>query len=305
MNFDALETFYWVARLSSFRKAADKLFLTQPAVSQRIRHLEEQLGVTLLERRRPSVRLTSRGQQCLQHVERILEARSDLQEIVASDEHLTGMISMGVGETVAMTWLADLLLDLERAYPSIDVNISIDTTSRLWDGLRHSLYDVILVGGLALPHEYGSDLLGSAEAVWVARKGYEGNHQATPQDLAGQRVLSLHRGSFLHGVVARWFSEAGITPSRWVLSSNLSSLLTLTVKGFGLSLVPRPIVADLVRTGTLVEISPCPAIPAIDFLAAYPLSEFSQFGPAVAEIAMRRSTFYSPQTTGADDDARH
>lgn len=300
MNFDALETFYWVARLSSFRKAADKLFLTQPAVSQRIKHLEDQLGVTLLERTRPSVRLTSSGRQCLTHVEKILEARSDLQEVVASDDHLTGMISMGVGETVAMTWLAELLLDLERAYPAIHVNISIDTTPRLWDGLRHSLYDVVLVGGLTLPHDYGSDSLGRTEAVWVGGSGYEGRREASPGDLAGQRILSLHRGSYLHGVVARWFSEAGVAPSRWVLSSNLSSLLTLTVEGFGLSLVPRPVAADLVRTGTLVEISPLPSIPSIEFIAAYPLSGFPQFGPAVGQMAKRRSTFTDVGTTGVD-----
>lgn len=294
MNFDALETFYWVARLSSFRKAADRLHLTQPAVSQRIRHLEEDLGATLLERSRPSVRLTPKGQQCLQYVERMLSARSDLAHAVGSGDNLTGMISMGVGETVAMTWLGDLLLDLELAYPGLDVDISIDTTDRLWDGLRNNLLDVVLVGGLTLPAHYRWDSLGTTELVWVARADYEGGREATPALLAGERVLSLHRGTFLHGVVKHWFADGGVVPSRWVLSSNLSSLLALAMEGVGLGLVPRPVALEPLRTGSLVEITPRPAIPPIEFLVACAPSSFSALGAAVAKLAIKRSTFRLP-----------
>ena len=80
IDFKALETFIWVANLRSFRRAAEKLNTTQPAVSTRIAQLESFLGHRLLERDRRAVAPTPKGQEFLVHAERLIRLREEMIE---------------------------------------------------------------------------------------------------------------------------------------------------------------------------------------------------------------------------------
>lgn len=95
MNFKSLEVFYWVVNLNSFDKAAVKLHTTQPAVSQRIASLEEELGIKALERSSRTIKLTAKGRVLYDYAERFMALRAEMMLKVAEDDSYGGVIRLG------------------------------------------------------------------------------------------------------------------------------------------------------------------------------------------------------------------
>jgi DNA-binding transcriptional LysR family regulator len=106
IDFKTLETFVWVATLGSFRGAAEKLNTSQPAISQRIGQLEEALDLRLFQRDSHSTSPTAPGRKLLKYVERCDRTAT------------SGVLRLGVAETIVHTWLSSLLKDVYGRYPS-------------------------------------------------------------------------------------------------------------------------------------------------------------------------------------------
>jgi LysR family transcriptional regulator, low CO2-responsive transcriptional regulator len=124
MDFDQLETFLEVARLSSFSRAAEKRFRTQPAISSQIRSLEEEVGAKLLDRSGGKVSITASGKLFLKFAEEILEARKRMLTAVAENERIPkGEIVVGANEGTCLHVLPEVFAEFKKQYP--DVNISI------------------------------------------------------------------------------------------------------------------------------------------------------------------------------------
>jgi len=124
MDFDQLETFLEVARLSSFSRAAEKRFRTQPAISSQIRSLEEEVGAKLLDRSGGKVSVTASGKLFLKFAEEILEARKMMLTAVAESERVPkGEIVVGANEGTCLHILPEVFAEFKKQYP--DVNISI------------------------------------------------------------------------------------------------------------------------------------------------------------------------------------
>jgi DNA-binding transcriptional LysR family regulator len=124
MDFDQLETFLEVARLSSFSRAAEKRFRTQPAISSQIRSLEEEVGAKLLDRSGGKVSITASGKLFLKFAEDILEARKMMLTAVAETERVPrGEIVVGANEGTCLHILPEVFAEFKKQYP--DVNISI------------------------------------------------------------------------------------------------------------------------------------------------------------------------------------
>ena len=90
INLTQLQTFLWVASLHSFRKTAEKMSTTQPAISARIARLEETLGVRLFERETSFIRLTAKGVELLPYAEKLLMTSAQLVDRISQEENLSG-----------------------------------------------------------------------------------------------------------------------------------------------------------------------------------------------------------------------
>jgi LysR family transcriptional regulator, low CO2-responsive transcriptional regulator len=124
MDFDQLETFLEVARLSSFSRAAEKRFRTQPAISSQIRSLEEEVGARLLDRSGGKVSITASGKLFLTFAEEMLEERKMMLTAVAENERIPkGEIVVGANEGTCLHVLPGVFAEFKKQYP--DVNISI------------------------------------------------------------------------------------------------------------------------------------------------------------------------------------
>jgi len=124
MDFDQLETFIDVARLSSFSRAAEKRFRTQPAISSQIRSLEEEVGARLLDRSERKVSLTASGKLFLKFAEDTLDVRKAVVTAIAETERVPrGEIVVGANEGTCLHILPEVFAHFKKQYPDVSVNI--------------------------------------------------------------------------------------------------------------------------------------------------------------------------------------
>ena len=112
-----IETFFWVATLGGFRAAAEKLSATQPAISPTHRLARIGPGRAPVRPRRAWHQAHRQGRELLSHAERMLQMRRDMQEAARAKSVMSGMLRLGVSETIVHTWLPRLMEHLHDAYP--------------------------------------------------------------------------------------------------------------------------------------------------------------------------------------------
>jgi LysR family transcriptional regulator, low CO2-responsive transcriptional regulator len=124
MDFDQLETFLEVARHTSFSKAAEKRFRTQPAISSQIRALEDEVGAKLFDRSGGKVSLTGAGKAFQKYVEETLEARRSMLTTIGEMERVPkGEIVVGANEATCLHVLPEVFAEFKKQYPEVNVGI--------------------------------------------------------------------------------------------------------------------------------------------------------------------------------------
>src|SRR5438445_12451192 len=124
MDFDQLETFLEDARLSSFSRAAEKRFRTQPAISSQIRALEEEVGARLLDRSGVKVSITASGKLFRKYAEEALEARKVVLTAIGETERVPrGEIIVGANEGTCLHILPEVFAEFKKQHPDVAVNI--------------------------------------------------------------------------------------------------------------------------------------------------------------------------------------
>ena len=124
MDFDQLETFLEVARLSSFSRAAEKRFRTQPAISSQIRSLEEEVGAKLLDRSGGKVSITASGKIFQKYAEDAIGSRKAAIIAIAETERVPrGEIIVGANEGTCLHVLPEVFAEFKKLYPDVAVNV--------------------------------------------------------------------------------------------------------------------------------------------------------------------------------------
>ena len=149
MDFDQLETFLEVARLSSFSRAAEKRFRTQPAISAQIRGLEDEIGAKLLDRSGGKVSLTGAGKAFQKYAEDAIQARRAVVTAMAEMERVPrGEIVVGANEGTCLHVLPEVFSEFKKQYPGVSVNINRLESAGILSGIIDNSVDC---GVMSLP----------------------------------------------------------------------------------------------------------------------------------------------------------
>ncbi len=149
MDFEQLETFLEVARRSSFSRAAEKRFRTQPAISSQIRALEEEVGAKLLDRSGGKVSITAAGKLFQKYAEETLEARKAVLTAIAETERVPrGEIVVGANEGTCLHILPEVFAEFKKQYPDVAVNITRADYSKILESVIDNSVDF---GFVSLP----------------------------------------------------------------------------------------------------------------------------------------------------------
>jgi len=149
MDFDQLEIFLEVARLSSFSRAAEKRFRTQPAVSSQIRALEEEVGARLLDRSGGRVSLTAAGKLFFKYAEETIAHRKNIVTEIAETERVPrGEIVVGANEGTCLHILPEVFAQFKRDYPKVSVSIKRSDYAKILESILENEVDF---GVVSLP----------------------------------------------------------------------------------------------------------------------------------------------------------
>ncbi|WP_249976321.1 LysR family transcriptional regulator [Vreelandella olivaria] len=285
MNIRTLKTFVWIARLGSFRAAAKRLYSSQPSVSARIAGLEEELGVELFDRIGRHVKLTAKGRELLVYAEKMLNLHSEMLQVVAQPTAIHGTIRLGVSETIAHTWLPQMIERVSEAYPAINLELDVDISVNLADKLvNHDIDIAFLMGKVNQPGMINRRLC-RYSLVWVASPHLAiPDTPLSPAGLATWPIITYPRQSQPYTNI-RSLVDPMNHSTRIHSSSSLSTIIRMTVDGIGISALPREIIQQELAMGRLKQFEVEVSIPDLVFNAAYSVAPGDNVVQAVAEIA--------------------
>lgn len=244
MDVQALRYFVEVARRQGFTRAGHALHVTQPAISKRVRSLEDELGTPLLVRERRRVLLTEAGRIVFERAQGILDALRVIEEEVAEiSATKRGRLKLGMTPIVAVTSLPPLLAEFHREYPGIVLELREEGSHELEKLVSDRELDV---GAVVLPTDekvFGMLPLVQDDLAVVL-------HAAHP--LARRRALALrdlrdspfalYRPEFaLHAQIVEACRRSGFTPSVVSESSHWDFIVEMVAAGIGVALLPRTI----------------------------------------------------------------
>ncbi len=289
MNLKQIEAFVQVARTGSVSAAAARLNATQPAISMRLRELERSMDADLLDRSLRTIRLTPVGRAFLDHAERIHAMTEEALAEFGTARAITGHIRLGVTETVALTWLPDLVGAINNRFPEVAVELGVDLTEGVWNRLNTGDLEVALLPGPVGGPNLESRSLGFIRYDWMASPSLNiPDRPLTPTDLAAWLIITLGRESNFHDVIEAWFQHHGARPRRIDVCNSLGVVASLTMAGLGIAMLPPSIFAGEQRLKTLETL---PRLEELEFVAAYPRNMESPLIRFIVDMAQTVSTF--------------
>ena len=249
-----LKVFRTVAEHLNFRKAAEHLFLTQPAVTLQIKALEDDLGVRLFDRAANSVALTPQGTLLLGYATKIATLVSEAeQELGAEDGKVSGELSLGVSTTIAQYVLPRLLGAFLDEHPRVQFSLHSGNTDEVVHLLLESKLSIGLIEGPARDRGIRTEHFMQDELVLITPPAFESNRLSRDQLLASSLLMREH-GSGSRHVVETALEKAGLRLKTFKKVMDLDS--TETIKsaveaGLGIGFVSRWAISKELELGAL------------------------------------------------------
>ena len=245
MNLRFVEAFYWVVTLRSVTRAAEKMHLTQSAMSSRIAALEEELGTLLLDRRDKQFRVTVAGTRFFGHAEKLLAMQREIKAEMGGNVSQAVTLRVGAIESVLHSWLIDWVQAMRDRHPALALELTVETSPILVDQLKRGSLDMALA---ALPASGGgvrAAALPQMEMVFVGHSALHRRRRYTLAELAQLELLTFQRGSQPHVALLDMFRRAGLEPLRVHSISSISAMAQLVEGGLGVATLPKAVVEKL------------------------------------------------------------
>lgn len=278
-----LETFCAVAETGSLSKAAERLHITQPAVTRQIKALEQELGAVLLTRTTHGVALTPMGDRLLPHARQALAAVAACRRVATDAGPGPGRLSVAAGNMIMQFVLPPVLAQVKAARPGLQLELHAGHYQECLDLLITYRVDLALIATPQIPPGLKARPLFTDPMMLVAApcSRLAEQPESSLAELAGVTVLVLPRDSGLRQRVIRVLWEAGID-HKLEEYPTVETLKTMVALDLGVTLLPRSAVADEVAQGRL---------------AAIPLRDWPDQGQAV--LAVTRSEGELPEPARA------
>lgn len=293
MNTRFLEAFIWVVRLGSFRAAAERLNMTQAAISSRIAALEQDVSLRLFDRETREVRLTSAGRLFLDHAEAILSAERRMRSAVSETGIVAGRVRLGIVETVLHTWLIDFLQTVHAAHPGLEIELTSEPTHRLHEQLRRGTLDVILQTDPVLGESIRNRDLGSMIMGWVGPPTTAQDGSCALEQIMAGDVITMTRGSQPHTALLLTCERTGLDPKMIHCVSSMDAIVRLVEAGLGFALVPRAAVREQIASGRLREPRTSAPLPPLRLVASFTDDPSSDAATRIVDLAWTQATRYA------------
>jgi len=248
MDINNLRAFVNVAEHGSFSLAAERLHLTQPAVSKRVAVLESELGTRLFDRIGHQVTLTEGGQQLLPRARNMLNEVTDIKRSLANlTDQVTGTLSMGTSHHIGLHRLPPVLRKFSQHYPEVQLDIQFMGSENACNAVEHGQLELAIA---TLPTKPSSQL--ELTAIWndplcfVAGKNHPlaNIHQPELKSLSEYQAVLPGIGTYTRDILEQALTPRGITIQTGISTNYLETLKMLVSIGLGWSLLPGTLLND-------------------------------------------------------------
>ena len=264
IKLELYRVFAEVAQTGNISAAAQKLYISQSAVSQSIRQLEQQLQVRLFSRSTKGVTLTSEGKTLLEYVSHGLGLiQSGEEKLAQSRELLTGELIIGASDTVTKTYLLSRLEAFHKAYPDIRIRILNGTSQMVLDYLHGGQVDIAFASEMQDERTYEIRRCVDTHTVFVASPDYpcDFDRAYTMQEIAALPLILLERKASSRIYVERFFQQHGVTISPEIELGSHNLLISLARIGLGVACVTEEFSQSGLSRGVILPLKTDFAIP--------------------------------------------
>jgi DNA-binding transcriptional LysR family regulator len=298
--------FVEVARRRSVSRAAEALFVTQPALTARIQGLERDLGAELFVRSSRGMKLTEAGEAFLPYAVRALGSLTDgRMQVNALERGGAGRLAIGAAPAVSTYVLPALLKRFALSHPRVSVSVRTGHSEEMLDLVLREQVDVGLVRALQHRDIVSTPLYEDRLILVVEpdhRFAQEGRIRL--REIAGEQLILFDRTSSYHELTNALFRRAGIAPAGVMELDNIDAAKKMVEQGFGVALLPHTSVTDELDAGRLAEVTIRDAEPVRREIVAVRRRDVGPPGGPIASfldmfVAARRELTEWPRRSGA------
>jgi DNA-binding transcriptional LysR family regulator len=288
--FSQIAAFVEVARRRSVSRAAEALFVTQPALTARLQGLERNLGARLFVRTPRGMKLTEAGESFLPYAVRALDSLTDgRMQVNALERGGAGRLAIGAAPAVSTYVLPGLLKRFAQSHPRVEVRVRTGHSEEMLELVLREQVDVGLVR--ALQHrDISSTPLYEDRLILVVdpEHPFAASGGIRLAEISGQQLILFDRTSSYHELTSALFRRAGISPNGVMELDNIDAAKKMVEQGFGVALLPHTSVADELAAGTLAEVAVQDAEPVRREIVAIRRRDA---GPATGTVGAFLDTF--------------
>ncbi len=258
MNLNHLAIFYAVARESSVTLGAERLHISQPAVSKQLQELERALGTPLFDRLPRGVRLTEAGELLEGYARRLFGLEAEAEAALADLRGLArGTLAVGASMTIGGYLLPDILARFHQKYPGIALHLEIANTEEVQQRLMDGTLDVGLTEGFLEHPELEAAVFREDEMVVIAPPGHPlfSEEPVTAARLCLEPFLVREEGSGTRAVVDRAFADRGLALRPVMSLGNIEAIKRAAAAGAGIAMVSALSVGLEQEAGTLAVVA--------------------------------------------------
>jgi len=261
-----------VAHEKSFGRAAQRCFVSQPALSVAIQKLEEELGARLFERGKSEITVTPVGARIVEQAQRVLEESARIKEIAQTGRNpLVGALKLGVIFTIAPYLLPDLIPALHTIAPQMPLDIEENLTEELEISLKSGRIDAAILALPFSPSAVATEFLYEEPFQVVVPKGHKWakRKSVNPDELASENTILLAVGHCFRDQVLDACPELNRVDSHVSRTTSLETVRNMVASGLGVSVLPRDALTPKYHSQLVVPVPFARPAPARRVALAY------------------------------------
>ncbi len=243
INLNQFRSFFLVAKEKSVTKAAEMLFITQPAVTMQIKSLQETLEVKLFKKYGRTLELTNAGRVLFGYAERIFEIVEEMEYVLRAHADLKeGSLTLGTTRSFAKYLMPELLSLFQKRHPNVKVYLKVGSSREIADDLMAFKYDLGIIGRLPFRSKlkvipYTQEpfcLVAAPDHVFAGKK------RVSLHELADEPIIIREDGSGSRYAILSLLSSHGVRPAVLLEAESVEFIKEYVIKGKGLSFLYKP-----------------------------------------------------------------
>ncbi len=254
INLNHLRIFYYAAKEKNLTKAAEALFVTQPAVTMQIKALEQYLETALFRKRGKFLELTDEGTVLYKYAKKIFGVVDEMEHALKGFASLThGSLIIGTTRSFARHLMPGLLSGYQEKFPGIKVSLEVGSSSEIAEGVAAFKYDLAIIGRIPLPSKVKAIPYKPEEFCVVASPDHRIAKKGVVswRELQNEPIIIREPGSGSRHFMLSFLASHGVKPSVLVEAGSVEFIKEYVIQGRGISFLYKPEVELEAKMGLL------------------------------------------------------